>query len=132
MSSLVLSSPSQLSVSDALRISRQAPTLLNPSFGLFSLFPFSLLPGAESLDKWATYEHLLLACLRTRNDQSARLCLEKLTDRFGSSNERVQGLWGMYEEAVAEDDAALEKILQRYESTLAEDPTNTVCPLIRI
>lgn len=73
------------------------------------------------------YEILFLSCLWTRDDESARRCLERLTDRFGASNERVMGLKGMYDEAVAEDIGALERTLKGYESVLAEDPTNMVC-----
>lgn len=36
------------------------------------------------------------------------------------------GLRGVYQEAVAEDHSALEKILKEYEDVLAEDPVNTV------
>jgi len=67
----------------------------------------------------------MLSCLRTGDDKSAHLCLEKLSDRFGPKNERVMGLRGMYQEAVAEDDRALERILEEYTTVLAEDPTNT-------
>jgi len=72
------------------------------------------------------YEHLFSSCLRTGDDKSAHLCLERLTDRFGASNERVMSLRGLYQEAVAEDDAALTHILNDYENVLAEDPANTV------
>ena len=72
------------------------------------------------------YEQLFLSCLRTGDDKSAHLCLERLIDRFGASNERVMGLRGLYQEAVADDDAALEKVLTEYEDALAEDPINTV------
>lgn len=72
------------------------------------------------------YEVLFLSCLWTRDDESARRCLEMLTGRFGASNERVMALKGMYDEAVAQDDAALERTLKGYESVLAEDSTNMV------
>lgn len=72
------------------------------------------------------YEQLFLSCLQTGDDKSAHLCLERLIDRFGVTNERVMGLRGLYQEAVAEDDAALEKVLQEYDGALAEDPINTV------
>ena len=54
------------------------------------------------------------------------MCLERLVQRFGAANERVMGLRGLYQEAVASGDAALEKILQEYNDVLEEDPTNTV------
>lgn len=73
------------------------------------------------------FEKLMLACLRTGDDKAAHLCLEKLIDRFGATNERVMGLRGLYQEAVAKDNAALERILKEYNEVLAEDPVNTVC-----
>ena len=54
------------------------------------------------------------------------MCLEKLIERFGATNERVMGLRGLYQEAVAENDAALEKVLKEYNGVLAKNPTNTV------
>ena len=36
------------------------------------------------------------------------------------------GLRGLYQEAVAEDDAALERVLQEYDEVLAEGTVNTV------
>ena len=36
------------------------------------------------------------------------------------------GLKGMFQEAVAGDNAALERILKEYEAILDDDPTNTV------
>lgn len=71
------------------------------------------------------YERLFLSCLRTGDDKAAFNCLEKLIDRFGATNERVMGLRGLYQEAVAKDDAALERILQEYDEVLAEDTVNT-------
>ena len=59
------------------------------------------------------------------------MCLEKLIQRFGATNERVMGLRGLYQEAVAVDDAALEKILQEYNEVLDGDPANTVRLLVR-
>lgn len=72
------------------------------------------------------YEKLLLSCLRTGDDKAAHICLEKLIDRFGATSERVMGLRGLYQEAVAQDDSALQKVLEEYSTVLAEDPTNTV------
>ena len=72
------------------------------------------------------YEKLFLSCLRTGDDKAAFNCLEKLIDRFGATNERVMGLRGVYQEAVAKDDAALERILQEYNEVLVKDAVNTV------
>lgn len=126
MSSPLLHPPAYLSPSAALHISQQAPLLLQGP----SSFSLPFLSSSESTDKWTIYEHLLLACLRTGDDKSARLCLERLSDRFGATNERVMGLKGMYQEAVAEDNVTLERILKGYETILVEDPTNTVWLLL--
>ena len=72
------------------------------------------------------YEKLFLSCLRTGDDKATFNCLEKLMGRFGATNERIMGLRGLYQEAVAEDDAALERVLQEYDEVLAEDAVNTV------
>ncbi|KAI9781969.1 MAG: hypothetical protein M1839_005562 [Geoglossum umbratile] len=122
MSSLLLHPPAHLSPPLDLRISQQAPLLLQASSSSVSI-PF--LSSGESPERWTIYEQLLLSCLRTGDDKSARLCLEKLIDRFGATNERVMGLKGMFQEAVAGDDAALERILKEYEAILDDDPTNT-------
>jgi len=54
-----------------------------------------------------------------------------MKDRFGLTNERVMGMMGLYHEAVAEDDGALEECLKVYEEGIEEKPTNMVrrCPL---
>jgi hypothetical protein len=49
-----------------------------------------------------------------------------LSKRFGEKNERVMGLRGLYDEAVAEDRAALGQVLMGYEEILLEDPVNMV------
>ena len=72
------------------------------------------------------YEKLFLSCLRTGDDKAGFDCLEKLIDRFGTTNERVMGLRGLYQEAVAKDDVALERVLKGYDAVLAEDTVNTV------
>lgn len=68
----------------------------------------------------------MLSCLRTGDDASAHTCLERLTERFGETNERVMALRGLFQEAVAEDDATLEKLADEYEAILEKDPTNVV------
>ena len=73
-----------------------------------------------------TYEKLILSCLQTGDEKSAHLCLERLIKRFGASNERVMGLRGLYQEAVATSAAELEVVLHEYETLLQEDPANTV------
>lgn len=68
----------------------------------------------------------MLSCLRTGDEESAHLCLKRLTERFGDDNERLMALRGLFQEAVAKDDAALKKVMEEYESILMADPTNMV------
>lgn len=113
--------------SEALNLSQQATQYLkaHASTGTATV-PIPFLSHPESTDVWLMYEKLLLSCLRTGDDKAAHTCLEKLVDRFGVTNERVMGLRGLYQEAVAQDDSALQKVLEEYSAVLAEDPTNTV------
>ena len=125
---MALSSPFWLANSEALRLSQQAEQYLQKCAPkeawtiptLFSIYP-------ESTETWLVYEKLLLSCLRTGDDKAAHVCLETLVDRFGTSNERVMGLRGLYQEAIAKDTYALERILKEYNEILLEDPVNTVC-----
>ena len=121
--SLLLKQPN----ADALSLSQQASEYLQ-KYASTGLSPLSIpiVFQAESIDLWLKYENLLLSCLRTGDDKAAHRCLEKLIDRFGATNERVMGLRGLYQEAVAKDDNALKRILQEYDEVLAEDATNTV------
>ena len=122
-----VSFPLRQSNPEALDYSQQASQFLQKyaSTGTSkALVPFWSYP--ESTEIWLTHERLLLSCLRTGDNKSAFLALERLIDRFGATNERVMGLRGMYQEAVAEDDNALEKILKEYNDVLAENPVNTV------
>jgi ribosomal 50S subunit-associated protein YjgA (DUF615 family) len=68
----------------------------------------------------------MLSCLRTGDEQSAGQCLERLTERFGAENERLMALRGLFQEAIAKDDAALKQVLGEYENILAKDPSNMV------
>lgn len=113
--------------SEALTLSQQtAQYLPNHASTGTSTIPLPFLSSPESTEVWLTYERLLLSCLRTGDDKAAHSCLEKLVDRFGATNERVMGLRGLYQEAVAQDDYALETILKEYNNVLDEDPVNTV------
>jgi hypothetical protein len=112
--------------SESLALSRQAPQYLEkqPDVSVLASVPFLSTP--ESPELWMMYEQLLLSCLRTGDEKSAHLCLERLTARFGASNERVMGLTGLCQEAVAENDAALERVLEEYNAILSDDPTVVV------
>lgn len=102
-------------VISALHLSRQAPAILRQK------------SAPDTAEEYGRIEQLFLACLRTGDDQSAHICLSRLSHRFGPSNERVMGLRGLYEEAIAPDNAALEKCLKGYEKILSENPVNVVC-----
>lgn len=106
----------------ALRLSQQAPSILRR--------PVSLKAGTLSLDHsedYETIEHLFLACLETGDEKSAMLCLDRLTEWFGHSNDRVTGLRGLYDEAIAEGHLDMEKCLREYEKLLSANPVNVVC-----
>ena len=106
--------------SNALQLSQQAPQLLAKAPPSNDLFPLSLLNTAESSDSWASHERLFYACLQAGDDKSAFLLLERLTKRFGADNERVMGMRGLYQEAVAESEEDLRKVLQEYNKILSE------------
>jgi hypothetical protein len=127
MTSTLLHPPAHLLPSVALQLSQQAPIILqNPPTSISSYSISSLYAPAETADLWTTYENLMQSCLRTGDEQSAHVCLERLTNRFGSENERVMALKGLFQEAIAEDDTALERVLEEYDSILARDQTNMV------
>lgn len=111
----------------SLQLAQEAPAFLRSQPATQPVFPLSLFSSPETPEKWINYEQLLLACLRTGDDKSAEVCLERLTTRFGPANERVMGLRGIFQEAVAEDKRALENILDEYEKVLNENPVNVVC-----
>lgn len=107
-------------VLSALRLSQQAPAILGhvPAQDSKS--------SRDTAEEYSRIEQLLLACLHTGDDQSAKACLDRLSHRFGPSNERVMGLRGLYQEATAQDQSALEKCLAEYEKILSENPVNVV------
>lgn len=110
--------------STSLHLSQQAPSFLASSEST-----------RDTQETWLIYEQLLLSCLRTGDDKSARLCLQRLSDRFGVDSARVKALAGLYDEATANSRGELEAVLKRYQDILKEDPTNmvghsTICPLM--
>lgn len=113
--------------SSTLHLSQKAPVLLSAAAPASQFFPLTLLEKSEAPVTWTDYEKLFQACLRAGDDRSAHLCLERLTLRFGASDNRVMGLRGMYQEAIADGTADLEEVLQSYESILQADPMNVVC-----
>jgi tetratricopeptide (TPR) repeat protein len=109
---------------DAHSISQQTAHHLRTYGTINSFISVPFLTRAESPEVWATYEKLFISCLETGDDESAHQCLEKLIARFGATNERIMGLRGLYQEAVAEGPPALEKVLKHYDDTLVADPAN--------
>lgn len=67
---------------------------------------------------------MFYACLRTGDDKSAHLFLERLTQRFGASDDRIMGLRGLYQEAVADDLKDIREILLEYNQILRDNPMN--------
>ncbi|RAK75990.1 uncharacterized protein BO72DRAFT_478365 [Aspergillus fijiensis CBS 313.89] len=106
------------------RLSQQAPRILEQhslSGDGFLVAPFLKPQYHESYD---LLEQLAFACLQSGDDRSALLCIDRLASRFGSSNEKVTALRGLHEEATAEDRAALEECLHKYNAILSSDPVN--------
>jgi ER membrane protein complex subunit 2 len=126
MSSSLLHPPSHLSPATALKLSQQAPAILPKSSVIAASALPSLLSTTETPELWTIYENLLLSCLRTGDDESAHQCLSKLVDRFGDDNERVMALKGLFKEATAANDAALDAVLKEYEQILDANPVNLV------
>jgi hypothetical protein len=122
----LLPSTSSSDPQSAIRVARQAPAFLKSNPARLPQFPFSLFTKAESLELWANYERLFVACLQAQDGRSALECLKRLRARFGPSNERIMALQGLYDEAQAKDDAGLETVLQGYEKVLMENPVNVV------
>lgn len=108
----------------ALQIAQRASSILAKSSAVTTTFPFSMFSSADSTELWNDLEQLLYACLRTGDDKSAYLCVERLTQRFGADNERVMGLKGLYQEATAPDMAAMKTILEDYNKILEQNPMN--------
>lgn len=120
----LLAPPTQISHTESLRLSQLAPKWLRSQAPSSLPYPLSLLTTSESAEQWQANENLLVACLRTGDDETAYICLEQLSQRFGPDNERVQALRGLYEEATAADDKALLKVLKSYDELLEEKPAN--------
>ncbi|KAF2644382.1 hypothetical protein P280DRAFT_467016 [Massarina eburnea CBS 473.64] len=122
----LLSPPPQISPQTALQLSQKAPLILSQSPTPSLPWPLSLLFSRETPETWTIHENLLLSALRTGDDTSARQILDRMTSRFGASNERIIALRGIYEEALAKDDKELTRVLDGYGKVLEVDPTNTL------
>ena len=126
MPSIEIQSPMRQTHAEALRSAQTTQEHLQQYARSGTLLPIPLLSNVESVESWSTYQNLMLSCLGTGDDRSAFLCLERLIERFGNTNERTMGLQGIYQEAVALNENALEVVLHGYNEALAEDPVNTV------
>ncbi|KAF2405572.1 tetratricopeptide repeat domain-containing protein [Trichodelitschia bisporula] len=124
MSVDLISPPPNLTKEETLYLSQQAPHILQPSIAATLPWPLSVLFGNETQDTWGTYENVYLACLRTGDDKSARLLLDRLVARFGESNERVMAFKGMWAESKAETEQDCIKVLDEYKAELEKEPTN--------
>lgn len=113
-----------------LHLSQQAPSILHRQ--PVSKTDAALSTPVRNPDEPETIEQLFFACLQTGDDKSALQCLDRLTKSFGASNERVTGLQGLYEEALAEGLPDLEKCLEKYNGILAENPVNVVCRVVQL
>ncbi|KAF1949620.1 hypothetical protein CC80DRAFT_497367 [Byssothecium circinans] len=120
----LLSPPSRIPPPTALQLSQKAPIILSQSPTSSLPWPLSLLFSRETPETWAIHENLLLSALRTADDAAARQVLDRMTARFGSKNERIIALRGIYEEALAKDDKELARVLDGYGKVLEADPTN--------
>ncbi|KAL8759777.1 MAG: hypothetical protein Q9199_000501 [Rusavskia elegans] len=125
MSTLLSTPPLRHSHSEALTTSQQAGKYIQQNSFSSAPIPIPFFSTPESTELWSTYENLLYSCLRTGDDKAAHLCLEKLGGRFGTNDERVMGLRGLYQEAMAEDPSALLQMLREYDEILTENPTFT-------
>jgi ER membrane protein complex subunit 2 len=117
--------PPHASNQTAVHISQVAPKFLKNTANTLP-WPLSLLFSDESTETWASYETLFMQCLRTGDDESAKLIVERMVERFGDRNDRIQAYQGMWEEAMAQDDEALMNVLEIYGKLLERDPTNMV------
>ncbi|KAL5333581.1 hypothetical protein BJX70DRAFT_380634 [Aspergillus crustosus] len=112
-----------------LHRSQQAPVILSQQTSKTSSDKFSIL-NRGSLEDFDVLEKLFFSCLQSADDKSALLCLDRLTHRFGSSNERVMALRGLYDEAITEDQSSLERYLEKkYDNILSQNPVNL--PIIK-
>jgi ER membrane protein complex subunit 2 len=122
MSAALLQPPTTTSPQSNITLAQKAKSFLSSQSTWSLPYPLSLFFNPESQAKWAAYENLFLACLRTGDFDSAKACLEAITARFGHTNEHVLALSGLYSEATAQNEADLQKVLKTYEDVLKEDP----------
>lgn len=125
MSTDLLRPPATLTAAEALHRSQQAPYVLTQASWTLP-WPLSLLITSDAPEKWTIYENLFYSCLRTGDNRSAFMCLERLKERFGESSERVMGLMAVYHEAVAANKEVMENFSAQFQEVINEQPTNMV------
>ena len=109
-----------------LQASQVALQVVDSPPSVLSVALSRLLGQSEDASQWQRYEELLISCLKTGDAKTAHAILERLISRFGAANERVMGLRGLYQEAVANDKPALEAVLKEYDQILKENRANIV------
>ncbi|KAL5121909.1 tetratricopeptide repeat domain-containing protein [Pleosporales sp. CAS-2024a] len=120
----LLSPPLHISPPTALALSQKAPLILSHAPTSSLPWPLSLLFSRETPESWTMHENLFYSALRTGDETTANAILERFEARFGSQNERIITLRGLYNEATARSDADLEKVCEGYDKILSQDPTN--------
>jgi tetratricopeptide (TPR) repeat protein len=123
MAATLLQPPSNAAPDVTLNLKTHAPEFFKSQRTWALPWPLNLLVNSESQEKWQIYENILLACLRTGDNDSAYLCLEELTDRFGVENDRVLALRALYKEATAKTQQELNEVMKQFEDMLKEDPS---------
>ena len=122
--SLVEAHFGQTDPATTLQLSQAAPTLLAKTAPANALSPLSFVTSSDTPETWLDLEKLVVACLQAGDDKNAHLALERLTQRFGSENERVMGLRGLYQEALAKNMQDLQKVVNGYNKILIDNPMN--------
>jgi hypothetical protein len=109
----------------AVRITQLAPKFLKRT-PKPAKWPLSLITGDPPAETWSSLETLYIQCLRTGDDTSAKDILDRFIARFGEKSEKVMAYQGMWEEAVAQTDQEINKVLDIYGKMLEADPSNLV------
>ena len=109
----------------ALAISQLAPKFLKNAPKPAS-WPWSLLSSDPPAETWTSLETLYIQCLRTGDDKSAKDILDRLIARFGNKNEHIMAYQGMWEEAMAQNENDLKRVMQIYSKIFENDPSNFV------
>jgi hypothetical protein len=127
MAQSLLQPVGSLSPAETLELAQKAPEILRKNPRAFSASPLSsLFQTPETADIWTIYENLMIACLRTGDDEAANECLERIVTRFGHDHDRVMALKGLLKEATASNNSELEKVLEEYDALLQQNDANIV------